>query len=87
MVETFFDKKIEQTIKIPSLKYVSVFDVMYDRSKGLTDSPFHIVRTFVTGKEIERRILPALLTKYPPEQHKEKKKAFKKMLNSYKDNV
>lgn len=64
MEEKFFDKKLTIDVKMPSMYYVSVFDVMYDRSRGLTKSPFQILRTYNTGKEIEEKFLPAILTKY-----------------------
>lgn len=51
-------KKINQKIKYPSMHYLSVFDVMYDRTKGLKNSPFTIIRTFMTGEAIKSKLLP-----------------------------
>lgn len=50
--DTFWWQKVEMTIKVPSIQYVSVFDVLYDRSKWLKNSPFQIVRTFMTWDAI-----------------------------------
>lgn len=63
--ETFFGKKVTQVIKKPSMYYVSIFDVMYDRTKGLTNSPYTIVRTFATGASIKEKVLPLILEEMP----------------------
>lgn len=83
--EKFFEKEITTEIKTPSMHYVSVFDVMYDRSRGLTNSPYKIIRTFTTGESIKQKILPLLLQIYPVDQHKVVRAKFDTMLKSYKD--
>lgn len=83
--DKFFDKEITTEIKTPSMHYVSVFDVMYDRSRGLTDSPFKIIRTFTTGESIKQKVLPLILQSYPAEKHKEVKAKFDNLLKTYKD--
>ena len=50
--DTFWWQKVDMTIKVPSIQYISVFDVLYDRSKWLKNSPFQIVRTFMTWDAI-----------------------------------
>ena len=54
-------KTIKQTVKMPSLMYVSIFDVMYDRTKGLENSPYKIVRTYTSWESIKQKVLPMLL--------------------------
>lgn len=83
--DKFFDNEIVTEIKTPSMHYVSVFDVMYDRSRGLTDSPFKIIRTFTTWESIKQKVLPLILQGYPVEQHKEVRRKFDTMLKAYKD--
>lgn len=56
-VETFdslwIDINIE--VKTPTIEYISVFDVFYDRSTWLSRSPFKIVRTYITWDEIKKK--------------------------------
>lgn len=83
-VHEFFGKEFETETKMPSMYYVSIFDVMYDRTKGLTKSPFKIIRTFSTADAIEAKVLPLILSSYKEEDHKAKSAQFKKILESYK---
>lgn len=85
--ERFFDKNIKTVVKRPSLYYVSVFDVMYDRSKWLEKSPFKIIRTFTTWDVIKSKVLPLLLAEISEEKHSSAKKKLEKMLKDYKDQV
>jgi hypothetical protein len=68
---SFFGKKIETELKTPSMHYISIFDVLYDRAKGLTNSPFKIIRTFATAEEIKSKYLPLILEEYKDEKEKE----------------
>ena len=83
--DKFFNKDIVTEIKTPSMHYVSVFDVMYDRSRWLTESPYKIIRTFTTGESIKQKVLPLLLQLYPSDQHKSIRSKFDSLLKSYKD--
>lgn len=56
----FFDEKIDQTVKMPSLMYVSIFDVMYDRTKWLDNSSYKIIRTFTSWDSIKQKVIPML---------------------------
>jgi len=58
---------------------------MYDRSRGLTDSPYKIIRTFTTGESIKAKVLPLILQKYDESRKDEKTKQFNSLLQSYKD--
>lgn len=69
------------------MHYVSVFDVMYDRSRGLTQSPYKIMRTFTTGESIKQKVLPLLLEMYAKEDHEAQRKKFELMLVNYKDQM
>lgn len=84
-VDKFFDKEITTEIKTPSMHYISVFDVMYDRSRWLSESPFKIIRTFTTWESIKHKVLPLILQSYPKERHKEVRKQFDEILKKYKD--
>lgn len=46
------------------MHYVSIFDVLYDRTKGLTKSPYKIIRTFATAEDIKKKYLPLILEEY-----------------------
>ena len=83
--EKFFWQEIKTVTKTPSMHYISVFDVMYDRSRGLTDSPYKIIRTFTTGESIKAKVLPLILQKYDESRKDEKTKQFNSLLQSYKD--
>jgi hypothetical protein len=83
--DTFFWKTIEKDIKMPSMQYLSAFDVMYDRSKWLDSSAYKIVRTFMTWDGIIKKVLPLVLAEYSPEAKKSTIVKFKKILKSYKD--
>lgn len=83
----FFNKKMKVKVKTPSLYYVSVFDVMYDRTKWLQKSPFKIMRTFSTGEAIESKILPLVLKSYPEDKQDAKKQQFRQLLKRYKDTL
>ena len=72
---------------MPSLQHISVFDVFYERVKGLKDSPYKIHRTFLTGDAIEATIFPILLSEYPVAVRKSKEKELRKIIHSYKDKV
>lgn len=85
--DVFFGKTIKQTIKKPSMYYVSIFDVMYDRSKGLSDSPFKIIRTFATGAAIKAKVLPLVLADLKDGDSETATKKFDKLLSQYKDTV
>jgi hypothetical protein len=86
--DTFFGKKIDQTIKKPSMYYISIFDVMYDRTKGLSDSPYKIIRTFSTGESIKKKVLPLILADMPEGTDvKRAEKSFDKLLDLYKDTL
>lgn len=67
--------------------YISIFDVMYDRSKGLTDSPFKIIRTFATGAAIKAKVLPLILADTKDEDAVLATKKFDKLLTAYKDTI
>lgn len=83
--EKYFWQEIETTIKTPSMYYISIFDVLYDRAKWLEASPFKILRTFSTWDSIRTKVLPLLLEW----KDKSKKKAISDkldlLLKKYKD--
>lgn len=81
--EKFFGRTIKTEIKLPSMQYISVFDVMYDRSKWLENSAYKIVRTFATGQQIKGKVLPLLLAEHTPELRGAIEKKFDKMLKDY----
>lgn len=47
--------EVDVDVKTPTMEYISVFDVFYDRSTWLTKSPFKIIRTFITWEEIKTK--------------------------------
>lgn len=59
--DNFFWKDIITKIKMPTLEYISVFDVMYDKSKPIEKSAYKIIRTFMTGDAVFKKIVPLLL--------------------------
>lgn len=68
--------------------YISIFDVMYDRNKGLTDSPYKIIRTFATGDAIKKKVLPLILANESDTAvRKVQEKKFDKILKDYKDRI
>lgn len=81
----FFWKKIKTETKTPSMHYVSIFDVLYDRTKGLTKSPYKIIRTFATAEDIKKKYLPLILEEYAEwEERVKAEKKFCKILDKYK---
>lgn len=86
--EEFFGRKVVTKIKKPSMYYLSIFDVMYDRNKGLTDSTYKIIRTFQTGDAIKSKVLPLLMANETDEAAMEDvKKKFNSLLRAYKDQI
>jgi len=83
--DKFFWKDINVDIKMPSMQYISAFDIMYDRSKWLDNSAYKIVRTFMTWDAIIQKVLPLVLQKYKEEDRVTAKDKFKKVIKSYKD--
>lgn len=83
--DKFFWKEISTEIKTPSMQYLSVFDVMYDKSKTIEESSYKIVRTFMTWDAISNKVLPLILAEYPKELKAKAKNKFKKNLELYKD--
>lgn len=77
-VDNFFWREIKQDIKVPSMLYLSVFDVMYDRSKWIENSSYKIIRTFSTWNAIKNKVLPLLV-----EQSWKDKKSVETILNSW----
>ena len=85
--DTYFWKELKQTIKTPSMYYISIFDVMYDRTKWLSKSPYKIIRTFSTWDSIKAKILPLILEGYKEEKHELVKKDFDRLLELYKEEI
>jgi len=83
--EKIFNRDLISNIKTPSLQYISIFDVMYDRTKWLTNSPFKILRTFATWDAIKAKVLPLILEQYEESEHKTATKKFDSMIKKYKD--
>ena len=83
--EKYFWQEVETTIKTPSMYYVSIFDVLYDRSKWLSNSPFKIIRTFSTGDSIREKILPLLIESKTEAEKKAIASKLDKLLDKYKD--
>lgn len=86
-VDTFFDREIKTQIKVPSIQYVSVFDVMYDRSKGIKNSPFKIIRTFMTGEQIQSKYRALFLYGKSEDQIKIIDKKIEMMLKKFKEST
>lgn len=59
---------ISTEVKMPSMEYVSIFDVMFDKSKWINRSPFRILRTFCTWDEILSKIMPLYLWEWNDEK-------------------
>lgn len=55
-----FGNNIDYEIKSPTMEYVSLFNVMYDRMKWLNDSSYKIIRQFLTIDEIKKKIMSAI---------------------------
>lgn len=53
--EEFFWEIVKSEIKTPTMEYVSVFDVFYDRSAWMEKSPFTITRTYITWDDIKSK--------------------------------
>jgi len=81
--EKFFWQEIKSEIKMPSMQYISVFDVMYDRSKGIEKSSYKIVRTFVSWDNIKKKVLPLILANYSWEEHERITKKIDKNLKDF----
>jgi len=58
-----FWNKIDYKIKSPTMEYVSVFNVMYDRMKWLNDSSYKIIRQFLSEGDIRNKILWSIKAK------------------------
>lgn len=84
--DDFFWRTIKQDIKMPSMQYISAFDVMYDRSKWIDWSPFKIIRTFATWESIKKKVLPLIVALYWDDKKKLVEKQFQTNLDKYKDN-
>lgn len=82
--DKFFDREISYDIKMPSMQYVSVFDVMYDRSKWIEKSSYKIIRTFASWDAIKKKILPLILSQYSKAEHKAVITKIDKNLKDYK---
>lgn len=72
-----FGEKVNYKIKSPTMEYVSIFNVMYDRMKWLNDSSYKIVRQFLSDKEIESRIVSFIKDKESKEKTIQKIKSLK----------
>jgi hypothetical protein len=83
--DTYFWQELKTEIKTPSMYYISIFDVLYDRSKWLTDSPFKVIRTFTTWDSIKAKVLPLLLEGKDPKLKKSITKKLDLLLKKYKD--
>ena len=58
-----FGNNIPYEIKSPTMEYVSLFNVMYDRMKWLNDSSYKIIRQFLTIDEIQTKITSSISDK------------------------
>lgn len=83
--DEFFWKTIQTKIKTPSMMFISVFDIMYDRSKWLDESSYKIVRTFTTWESIRNKILPLLISSSKWKTDKEVKAKLDIRLKTYKN--
>lgn len=81
----FFGREIKQTVKTPSILYISVFDVLYDRSKWLENSSYKITRTFTSWDSIKEKVLPLLMETYEWTDKKFIEKKLDSLLKQYKD--
>ena len=86
-VDTFFNREITTEIKIPSLQYVSVFDVMYDRSKGIKNSPFKAIRTFMTWEQIKAKYAALFLYGKEWDDINKINSRIDSMLKKFKDSI
>jgi len=77
---------IETEVKIPSMEFMSVFDVMYERSKWLSKSPFKIIRTFSTWESIINKVLPLYMDDIDDSKRSAMIKKIEKILDKSKDN-
>ncbi len=82
--DKYFWKEIKTNIKMPTLEYVSVFDVMYDKSKSINNSSYKIIRTFMTWDSIRKKLFPLILESSWLDKTKANNK-LDKILSSYKD--
>jgi len=55
-----FWSTIDYEIKSPTMEYVSIFNVMYDRMKWLNESSYKIVRQFLSESDISSRITSSI---------------------------
>lgn len=81
--ENFFDQKIKYDIKMPSMQYISAFDIMYDRSKWIERSEYKIIRTFMSWDNIKNKILPLLTIDKTNEEIKLIKNKIDELLKKY----
>lgn len=51
-----FGESIPYNIKSPTMEYISAFNIMYDRMRGLNNSSYKIIRHFLTKDEIMWKI-------------------------------
>lgn len=75
--EEFFWEKIFTEIKRPTMEYISIFDVFYDRSYWIEKSPYTIIRTYTTWDDIlskGRRLWNRELNKCKTEEEREEKR-------------
>lgn len=84
-IENFFWKEIKNKIKTPSLIYLSIFDVLYDRSKWLEESSYKVIRTFTTWEQIKKKVIPLLREKYPESEYPSIDKKVDWWLTTYKN--
>ena len=73
-----FGDEINYEIKSPTMEYISVFNVMYDRMKWLNDSNYKIVRQFLSESDISKRVIWNIIDK-------ETKKKVINEIRKYKD--
>lgn len=83
--DVFFWHKIDQTVKMPSILYLSIFDVLYDRSKWLENSSYKIIRSFTSWDAIKAKVLPLLLETYNWKDKDQIEKKLSWMLKEYKN--
>lgn len=83
--DMYFDEKFSSKIKMPSLQHISVFDVFYERVKGIRNSPYKIYRSWMTLDGIKSTIIPLLLKEYPVNLREGKKKELAEIIKSCKD--
>lgn len=83
--DMFFNRVVKQNIKMPSMQYISAFDIMYDRSKWIDQSSYKIIRTFTSWENIKKKVLPLITSLYDKEKREYIKNAFQRNLERFKD--